>query len=83
MVKTTKKLIFKHKPVSVSLPDYQVGFIKTNKHFNFSKFVQICMDEYMGSFDEFKELIQKYNLNLKSKDEIVKGALENGEETSD
>jgi hypothetical protein len=38
----------KHKPISVSLPPHQHMFIKQNTIFDFSKFVQLHLQEYIS-----------------------------------
>ena len=38
----------KHKPISISIPPHQLMFIKQNMRFDFSKFVQLHLQEYIS-----------------------------------
>jgi len=45
---TRTKVKDKNKTVSISLPKYQIKFVKENPDFNLSKFVQLYLRDYMN-----------------------------------
>jgi len=59
-----KKVKYKHIPVSISLPPYQVEFIASRPRFNLSKFVQIHLEDYINRVLELENL--KLNIGGKN-----------------
>ena len=48
----------KHKPISVSLPPHQHMFIKQNTIFDFSKFVQLHLQEYISKIMHINKFVK-------------------------
>lgn len=46
-----KKISNKNRVMSVSLPKYQIDFIKRRPNFNLSKFVQVLLDDYIHMYE--------------------------------
>jgi hypothetical protein len=64
-----KKVEYKNKPISISLPEQQIKFLNKHPKFNISKFVQLALDEQINLTLEV-ERIEK-EVNLKREETII------------
>lgn len=50
------KTITKNKPVSISLEERQITFLKKHKEFNLSKFIRMFIDDYLELFERIEKI---------------------------
>lgn len=50
-----KKVKFKNKTISISLPAHQIKFIDEHPKFNLSKFVQIYLQDHIHMAEDLKD----------------------------
>ena len=62
-----KKVKFKNKTMSISLPSHQITFIDLHPRFNLSKFVQIYLQDHIHMVEDLEDAEKEAGIKIGEK----------------